>query len=293
MFWQNCAVEIREHIPLADKNTWRLGGQARFFAEPETAQDIRALLEHATRKGLRVNLLGGGSNILMPDGMLEGLTLRLKAPKESAIVLRDATTIFASGAAGLAQVLSFAQKNGLCGLEELAGIPGTLGGAAAMNAGSAALGIGGLIEEIHGLDLTGREIRLARNQLKFAYRWSNLQDMTVTGVLLRLASGEPEKIRATINERLSAKREHQPLGKASAGCVFKNPPEAPAGMLIDRCGLKGYRVGGAVVSDTHANFITNEGGATSADVRRVIDHIRETVLAHEGVELKLEIKIWM
>ncbi|MBN2713101.1 MAG: UDP-N-acetylmuramate dehydrogenase, partial [Planctomycetes bacterium] len=182
---------------------------------------------------------------------------------------------------------------GLAGLEDMAGIPGTVGGAIRMNAGSPVHGIGIFVEQIRGYDLSGREILMKDDQLRFSYRWSNLGDIIITEAVLSLNLGEPEEILDNMQSFRKAKQESQPVDQRTAGCVFKNTAQYPAGMLVDKCGLKGRCYGGATVSDVHANFIVNRDNATCDDVRSLISEIREEVKNKYGIDLHLEIELWL
>ena len=193
----------------------------------------------------------------------------------------------------LPALLSAMADQGYSGLEDLAGIPGTVGGAVAMNAGNPARGLGSFVEEVTGVDRAGRVQTLGRDRIHFAYRWSNIEDLTLTEAVLRLKPGTPEKVRADMQNFLDVKRRRQPLDGYSAGCVFKNPPQAPAGLLIEQAGCKGFRIGDAAVSEVHANFFLNRGQATCEDMRRVIDHVRGEVMRVHKIDLRLEIQLWV
>jgi len=293
--WTGCPVPIEERVPLRDRTTWRIGGTAHFYAEPGDREDLAALLTAAERRGLRVRLLGGGSNLLIRDGELDGLVVHLGADGPLGriqLLDHDEGRLRVGAAVCLGTLLRFAAEKGLTGLEDLAGIPGTVGGAVMMNAGNPARGLGAFVEEVTAVDLAGRVHTLGRDLLHFDYRTSNLEGLVLTDAILRLRPGDPEKIRADMAGFLELKRRRQPLDGRSAGCVFRNPPTAPAGLLIEQAGCKGRRIGDAMVSEAHANFLLNVGDATCDEMRRLIDEVRSAVLSRHRVELKLEVQLW-
>lgn len=294
--WKNPPVWVRERVPLAGLTSWRIGGTARYFAEPAGVEELRMLLAAAEAPGLPVYALGGGSNLLITDGVLDGLVVKLPATGEFAETFwnEDEPTLLRAGAAcPLPALLERAAELGLSGLEDLAGIPGTVGGAVMMNAGGTARGVGAYVDELRGVGAGGREAAFSRDQLHFAYRFSNLDDIIISEATFRLRLRRTEEIRADMRNLAEMKRSQQPVTQRSAGCVFKNPRVKPAGMLIDQAGLKGFRVGDAEVSRMHANFIVNSGKATCEQVRRVIDHVRREVARVHRVELDLEVEMWI
>ncbi len=296
LFWNDCPARIEEEKPLRELNTWRIGGAARFYAEIDDREELAAARAAAERRGIRTFILGGGSNLLITDGILDGLVIRLnQAGRLGGLQILDAEEglVRAGAAAPLASLLNMAAEQGLAGLEDLTGIPGTVGGAVCMNAGNPARGIGAFVDEVTAVDAAGRLFTFGRDSLHFDYRWSNLEELAIVDALLRLRPATPEKVKNDMRGFLELKRRRQPLEERSAGCVFRNPHHAPAGLLIEQAGLKGYRRGDAMVSEVHANFIINAGNATCDDVRRVIDHVREEVRRLHRIDLQLEIKLWL
>jgi UDP-N-acetylmuramate dehydrogenase len=286
---------LRNDVALAPYTSWRIGGPARFLAEPGDAAALADALGWAEAEGLRVYLLGGGSNVLVADEGLDGLVIRLDTAGAFGRVAVDAEsgTLTAGGGAPLGRLLREAALHGLSGLEFLAGVPGTVGGAVAMNAGDPAHGIGGRLLEAIVLDRRGTRHVVRRGEAHFAYRWTSLGGWIVTEARFGLDRSDPDAVGARMETALQQKRSRQPLAEATAGCVFRNPGTNSAGRLIEAAGFKGGREGGAVVSGMHANFIVNAGGARAGDVRRLIDRIREGVHTAFGIRLTLEVKLWL
>ncbi len=294
--WRHCLTEVREQEPLGPLTTWKIGGPARYLAEPADVEALSVLLREAERQGVRPYVLGGGSNLLITDETVDGLVLRLAsggALGSIAKIDRETCLVYAGAAVPLARLVGETVDQGLAGLPELAGIPGTLGGAVRRNAGSPGRGIGAFVESVEAVDLSGRRQDLDRLQMRFAYRWSNLRNLVVTGVTLRLRKGKRSALETEAAMALEAKRRHQPLGAKSAGCVFKNPRLKSAGMLISGLGLNGFRVGDAEVSRVHANFIVNKGAATCEQTRRLIAHVRREVRRVHEIDLRLEVQLWV
>ncbi len=290
--WAKCGP-VETGRSLAALTTWGIGGPAEYYAEVESTPEAAAFLAEARRREMPINLLGGGSNLLIADGVRSGLTLRLRSAVDGIELEREAGTVTVQAGVALARLVAWACAAGLAGLEFLAAVPGSVGGALVMNAGSPTCGLGDYVEFVEALTPAGEVRRLARAEIPFAYRQSGLEGLLVTRAGLRLRPDEPARLRAELAAAARRKAAGQPLGEKSAGCVFKNHALGPAGALIDRAGLKGAREGGAEVSRKHANFIVNRGGATCADVRRLIDRVRDSVRRDCGAELELEIKTWI
>lgn len=291
MWWTN--LPVQENIPLADKTSWRLGGSAQYYFEPENAPALSRILQDAMREGIRCYILGGGSNLLIEDRGVEGVVIRLSPQGPFGKLTRtDSEHLLVGAAVPLPHLLSVAAKEGLAGLEFLSGIPGTVGGALAMNAGGEGRGIGDVVEWVEGMDLRGVIFRKQREEIPFGYRRSGLEEAVITGALLRLIPDRREAIQRRMQEFFERKRQTQPIGERSAGCVFRNPPGCRAGTLIDTAGLKGRRIGHAVVSTKHANFLINEGGSSSREMQELIQLVREEVRRIHGINLELEVIVW-
>ncbi len=290
------ALEVRRDEPMAKHTTFRIGGPARLFLAPRTAAELAAALEGCRGVGVRPLFLGNGSNLLAPDKGYGGVVLSMG---ELARLSFEEGRVYASGGALLPKISAAALEHGLTGLEFAGGIPGSAGGAAVMNAGAYGGEMAQAVEFVDVLDLEGRSRRVPAAGCAFAYRRSAFSggELLVAGVCFRLTPGDREEIRAKMADLAQRRKEKQPLEYPSAGSTFKRPAPLADGTpvyaaaLIDRCGLKGLSVGGAQVSEKHAGFIINRGGATFDDVVELMEKVRETVLKRTGVELEPEVKI--
>ncbi|TAM39786.1 UDP-N-acetylmuramate dehydrogenase [bacterium] len=293
MLWPKCLnKKIKPRVKLAAYTTFKIGGAARFFFEPESLKELQDVLVFAKDKGLAVFILGAGSNILASDSGLNALVIRLSGKDFQELSVKGVHLQAGSGLK-LSQLLIAAKKRSLSGLEFLAGIPGTLGGALAGNAGAWGKSIGDLVEEVSVLDYNGKPELLKNSRLEFGYRESNLRRYIITGAKLKLTSGKQGEIASLMNRFLKQRSLSQENNLPNAGCVFKNPPGLwPAGKLIDACGLKGKAAGGAVISSLHANFILNKCKAKSKDVLSLMRLTRKEVERRFKVKLEPEIKIW-
>ncbi len=283
---------VKEQESLAKYTSFQIGGPAELLLMPQSLSDIPQILSMIRRYDLPLHILGGGSNLLISDGGVRGVVLRVTCGE---ISRQNETDLLVGAGCAKAATAVFAQKNGLAGLEFLHGIPGTLGGGILMNAGAYGGDLSQVVTHVTVCDRSGECRELCAAQLQFGYRHSLLQnhrEWTVLNVGLALVQDDPQVIRARMEEFLHRRRERQPLSYPSAGSTFKRPAGFFAGKLIEDSGLKGYRVGGACVSEKHAGFVINCGGATCEDVRRVIEHVQETVLRTFGVELECEIEMW-
>jgi UDP-N-acetylmuramate dehydrogenase len=282
---------VRHAEPLAPHTWFRLGGPAEYFAEPATVDELAALVRRLRENEVPTRLLGGGSNVLVRDEGVPGMVIRLSAPAfaETSIQGRK---ISAGAGAKLGQLISTSVREGLAGLEALVGIPGTLGGALHGNAGSRAGDIGQWTCRATVMTRTGEILERGRDDLTFAYRESSLDELVILSAQFELEQEDSEELTKRMQKHWIVKKANQPLGHQCAGCIFKNPRGMSAGMLIDQAGLKGTRVGGAEVSDVHANFIVANEGASSQDVLRLIELVRGRVAERMGVDLETEIEVW-
>jgi len=282
---------VREAEPLAPLTWFRLGGAAEFFAEPRSVEELTALVRRCHETGIGVRVLGGGSNLLVRDDGVDGLVVRLSADAFNEIATQKGS-LAAGGGAKLGHVVSTAVSAGLAGLETLVGIPGTIGGALHGNAGSRGGDIGQWTCHATVMTRTGEVVERQREDLVFSYRHSSLDELVILNCEFQLDEDDPQELTKRMQKQWIVKRASQPLGAQSAGCIFKNPRGISAGMLIEQAELKGTRVGGAEVSDRHANFIVADPDAKSADVLRLIESVRSRVAERLGVELELELEIW-
>lgn len=289
------AGEIRFDEPMSAHTSLRIGGTVDIMVFPEDPVSLRNVLVAADAGDIPVFFFGAGTNLLAADGKIEGIAVSLKnfnsiePTRES-----DETSVVLYAGAGvpLAQLISVARKNGYSGLEPLAGIPGYFGGAVYMNAGSFGTEMKDLIVSVALMDMTGGIEILQKEEMSFSYRSSNLPEGTVIlSANIKLTRDDPEEVKKRIKEYLNKKKASQPLGELSAGCVFKNPEGASAGMLIDRAGCKGMRQGGIEVSAVHANYFINRGGGACGDFIRLMETVREKVRSESGIELEPEVRI--
>lgn len=282
---------MRQDEPLAMHTWFQLGGPAEYYAEPANVDQLLALLRRCREEEVPVRLLGKGSNILVRDEGVPGVVLRLAAPDFARIDI-DGQTVTAGAGAKLGRTITAAVHKGLAGMETLIGIPGTLGGAIHGNAGTHGSDIGQWIERVSIVTETGEVAEHVRDEIAFEYRHSSIDELVILEATLELEEDDPRELARRTQKHWIVKKAAQPMGHQCAGCVFRNPRGASAGELIDDAGLKGTRIGGAVVSDRHANFIIAEPECTSQDVIRLIDLIHSQVHDRTGVDLERELEIW-
>lgn len=293
MLWpKGLKYKIKTKVKLADFTSFKIGGMAKFFFEPANLQSLRQVLILIRNAGIKVFILGSGSNLLVSDSGLDGIVIRLTAKDFKGVYTKGTCAIAGSGLK-LSQLILFAQKNGLSGLEFLAGIPGTLGGALAGNAGAWGSSIGKLVKQVYVLDYNGRPKLINCKGLKFGYRRSNLNKYIIISATLRLQAADRNSIKQKIKSYLLKRLKAQGANTLpNAGCIFKNPGKNSAGFLIDKCKLMGASRGGASVSRVHANFILNSHKAKSGDVLTLMDLIKKKVRSRFKINLRPEIKIW-
>jgi UDP-N-acetylmuramate dehydrogenase len=287
---------VRAEEPLARYTTFKVGGPAQWFLESKASDEIVDALRIAHAGGVAVTLLGGGSNVLIGDRGVRGLVIR---PRGGVIEQIDSGRVRADGATTINGLVRWTVQRGIAGLEAWAGTPGTVGGAIFGNAHFGGRLIGELVESVRLAGVDGDTRDLSRDEMEFGYDRSRLQ--TTREVLLstvfRVSTGDPAALRAVARQSLAYRKKTQPLDTPSAGCIFQNPDRADvpadipasAGALVDRAGLKGTARGDARVSPTHGNFIVNEGQATAADIRSLIDLCRARVIERFGIALHEEI----
>lgn len=287
-------VRVDQHAPLARSTTMRVGGPADLFATVRNAFELRGLVRFARARELPILVIGRGSNIVISDLGVRGLVIQVKAEQTRF----DGVRYHAAAGVPMARAATETQKAGLTGLEFGLAIPGTVGGAIWGNAGAHGAEVAGVLESADILSADGVESKVDAAELGFGYRESRLKHPTeprgrelVIGGMFRLATAPPEAIRSALDEIRQWRQAHQPLGLPSAGSVFRNPTAGPsAGQRIEEAGLKGIRIGGATVSEKHANFIIADRTATAADVRALADHVRATIRASDGIDLQFEIE---
>jgi len=279
--------EILRDEPLSKHTSFGIGGPADFFVRPKTEEDMVAVLGLAKAHGVPLMVIGLGTNLLVGDGGIRGLVMDLSAACHQLEEQPDG--LRAGSGVSVTELLDFCSRREWGGLEFMAGIPGSVGGAVRVNAGAWDESIGQLLRTIRGYDLSGQAVSLESSHLHFRYRRSDLSaDLVITEVEFSLMRTTRQVIEARIKEFLR-RRSSQPTGQRSAGCVFKNPPGNAAGRLIEESGCKGLRVGDAEVSCAHANFIVNRGEATAAEVKQLVEKIHARVKEQFGIDLEREI----
>lgn len=281
---------VRADEPMARRTTLRVGGPADVFVEPASETDLAKVLAYCHARPLPVFILGRGSNLLVKDGGFRGVVIHLSAGAFSKMEMRG-SKIYCGAGVRLKHLANDARNHGLAGFEFLEGIPGNLGGALRMNAGAMGSETFAMVESIRVMDRAGNIEEIPRDQVEAQYRSCPLlKERIALGAVLRGTSASPSEVAARMRQ-FSEKRHASQPGAKSAGCMFKNPSECPAGKLVDELGLKGTRVGGAVVSDVHGNFIINDGHATAKDVLELITLIQEKAKVMRGIELHTEVQI--
>jgi UDP-N-acetylmuramate dehydrogenase len=280
---------VKTHEPLARHTSLRIGGPADYFVIPASVDDILETLDFVRDRGLPWIVLGNGTNVLFPDEGYRGVIIKL-GPSLGRIEI-SGDRVRAQAGASLAALISQVRAQGGRDFDFLVGIPGSVGGALVMNAGIPEGTISDVVTRVGALTFDGKFITLKAEECRFGYRASRFQEERLIVIEGEFALGRGKAWDG--EELLRRRKERQPLGVPSPGCVFRNPVgvNATAGQLLDWAGLKGLRVGGARISPKHANFIVNEGGATSRDVLQLIDIARSVVLKYWGVELKLELAV--
>ena len=283
---------IIPRAPMARFTTFRVGGPADVLVSIDSAAEISVALRAAKAANVPVTVIGNGSNLLVRDGGIRGLVVRISQPMSA--ITREGDVLHVQAGATLPAVAAFAQRSGLDGLAPMAGIPGTLGGAVIMNAGAYGGEMSQVVTRVDAIARSdGKPIRFEGRAPGFAYRHSAMMDaiVIVTDVTMRLTPGDPDAIARRTEELLAARREKQPLEYPSAGSTFKRPEGAFAAKLIDDAGLKGLRVGDAQVSEKHAGFIVNLGSATARDILTLMDEVKARVRAASGITLEPEVRI--
>jgi UDP-N-acetylmuramate dehydrogenase len=282
---------VREQEPLAPYTWFRLGGSAEYFAEPTSVEELNALARHCRDKEIPVRVLGGGSNLLVRDQGVPGLVIHLAAAAFSQIEV-EGTQITAGAGAKLGHVISTAAREGLAGLEHLVGIPGTIGGALRGNAGTENHDIGQCTGWAEVMTRRGEIVQQQRDDLRFAYRYSNLDDLVILRASFALEAEDRTELTKRMQTLWIVKKSKQPSSNENMGRIFKNPSGLRAADLIEQAGLKGTKIGGAEISEKHANFTIASTDASSEEVLRLIELVQLQVRERIGVELETDIEIW-
>lgn len=282
---------VKKDYALA-KHTWYgIGGPADYFIQPQDPDQLAEVILRCQDNNIKMRVIGFGSNLLIGDDGVQGAVVKLDSDAFTQTEF-NGQHITAWAGAELSALVLTCVKRGLAGIETLTGIPGSMGGAVRMNAGGRFGDIGSVVESVTLMDKEGSIFTKAKPELAFDYRFTNITAKFILNAQLKLREDDPEQIMRTLQETWIHKKNNQPLNTRSCGCVFRNPPGQSAGALIDRAGLKGLQVGGAKVSDKHANFIVAQQDCKSMDVMRLIDSIKARVQEQFDIELEPEIEIW-
>ena len=283
---------IIPRAPMARYTTFRVGGPADVLVNIADAREIATALRAAKHAGVSATVIGNGSNLLVRDGGIRGLVIRIAG--ECAAIRREGNLVYAKAGISMSAAAQFALAEGLAGLAEMAGIPGTLGGGVIMNAGAYGGELSQVVTRVDAISLSdGKPVCFQGGELGFSYRHSAMMDadVIVTDVVMQLTPCDPDAIRARMDECARARREKQPLNFPSAGSTFKRPAGMFAAKLIDDCGLRGLRIGDAQVSEKHTGFVVNLGQATAHDILALMDEIKSRVYEATGVTLDPEVRI--
>jgi len=283
---------VKTNYPLADLTWYRIGGPADYLVWPQDISQLRQVVLRCQEAGVRMYVLGQGSNLLVSDDGVRGAVIKLDGPGFTTMSF-DGERVHVGAGVGLPGLVLECVKRGLSGLEGLTGIPGSVGGAIRMNAGGRFGDIGTVVESVTLMDIKGQVYEKAKPELVFDYRSSNIAARFILAATIRLGPADPDQVLRAVQEVWIYKKNHQPLEQRSCGCVFKNPKGQAAGELIERAGLKGLRCGKAAISDKHANFIVVEPGCSAKDVLKLMEITQERVRQAFGIELEREIEVWM
>lgn len=286
--------EVKFREPMRNYTSLRIGGPADIFAMPQDLSSLKNMYINLRRNKIPFFPLGGGTNILVRDGGIEGAVISLRSFRRTGVLSKDNkyAYLFAEAGTLLQRIVNFSKENGYSGVEGLAGIPGTVGGAIFGNAGAFGYEMKDVLISVEVMDIEGRIKRFKAEEINFGYRSTSIsQNELILGAEIKLKKDEKEEVSAKIDDFLEKKREKQPLREPSAGCVFKNPAGLSAGKLIDEAGCKGIKIGDVEVSGIHANFFINKGRANASDFIRLMEEVAHRVKERFGAVLEPEIKI--
>lgn len=292
LFAKEMGAEVIENAPMSKYTSFKCGGNASLLIIPESIGGIKMIIDFCRQKGVEPLVIGNGSNLLVTDGGINGVVIKIGS-KLSMIELIDETTIYCQAGASMKSLCMFALENSLSGLEFAYGIPGTLGGAVYMNAGAYGGEMKDVLDSCQHITTDGEFGDFCKDELDLSYRHSaySNNNYTILSAKLQLKKGDKAEIKEAMDDKLRRRKEKQPLEFGSAGSTFKRPEGYFAGALIEQSGLKGYTVGGAQVSEKHAGFVINKGGATATDVITLIRDVQNKVYEKFGVMLETEVKI--
>ena len=287
------SVELRFEEPMAKHTSFRIGGPAEVMAFPKTAEELSEILKKSALLDCKPAILGAGTNVLAPDEGVRGLVICLKDCLDF-VEQTDETHIRVAAGVSMARCATYAANLSLSGLEFAHGIPGSVGGGVYMNAGAYGGEICDVCTQVEVMDMSGALHTYPAEEMQFSYRHSRIEESggIVVSATFALTHAPEEEIRGKMQDFMACRRKSQPLDLPSAGSAFKRPVGGYAAALIDEAGLKGYRVGNAAVSEKHAGFVVNLGGATAADVRKLLQDVAEKVMENSGILIEPEVRIW-
>lgn len=289
---KSIGCQTQRDVPMSKYTTFRIGGNAAVMLTPTTDEQLASIIKKCKEENTKPFIIGNGSNMLISDNGLDTVVINMCRP-DPKIELVNGDTVVCDAGATMSKVCNFALENGLTGLEFAFGIPGSAGGAAYMNAGAYGGEMKDVLVECRHIDCDGNFGSLKGEELGLAYRTSAYEHngYIITTLVMKLSKGNKDEIRAKMQELLQRRKDKQPLEYPSAGSTFKRPEGFFAGALIEECGLKGYSVGGAQVSEKHAGFVINKGSATAKDVLDLIKYIQDKVFSEKGVMLEPEVRL--
>ena len=284
---------VRQETSLSMYTRLQLGGEAEFFAEPESEADLTALLKHCRKEKIPVRVLGAGSSLLIPEAGVPGVVIALSKPDFCRITVED-LHLTAGAGARFGQVITHAVSQGLGGIEAFVGMPGSFGGAVRGNAGTVHGGdLGQWVESAKVVNFEGEISVLSKDEITFGCRYSSLDSVVILSATLLLETEESKELAKRMRKLWIIRKSHQPSGEAASVLAFRDPATGPsAGDLIEQVGLKGTRIGGAVISERNAGFITVDAECISDDVLRLIRLVQEQVALHTEIELEPALEIW-
>jgi UDP-N-acetylmuramate dehydrogenase len=289
-YLKNSKLNLKFNEPLKDYTTFSIGGLADVLVKPEGFEELKSLIKTLIKEKAKFFILGCGSNLLIRDEGFKGVVITLKQG-EFLHIKGPPQSLEVGAGVSISMLLGWCRKRGITGLEFMAGIPASIGGAIKQNAGINKRTIADVIKDVSYLDENAEVRTLSREDLNFSYRSLDLKLLAIIKATLKLKESNQEKVKKNIRFFFDLKRQTQPIEEKSAGCIFKNPYPKSAGILIEEVGLKGKHCGGAYISEKHGNFIINKGGATFSDVLKLIDLVKEKVKFKKNVLLETEVSI--
>jgi UDP-N-acetylmuramate dehydrogenase len=282
---------VKYDEPLAPRTWFSIGGPAEYFVEPTSMEQLAEVIRRCRDGSVPIRVLGGGANLLIDDAGVKGVVVHLSADAFRQVTCADGLLTAGAGF-DMPKLVLQCVRQGWGGLECLTGIPGTVGGGVRMNAGGVFGDLGSLVYTVEVMGDDGVSFTRTRDDLVFGYRSTNITSKFILGATFRVGEDDSHRILRQVKEIWVYKKNSQPLGQPNAGCIFKNPRGLSAGALIDQAGMKGKRVGGALVAEKHANFILAEKGSRASDVLKLINMVREAVYSKFEVYLELELEVW-